>query len=239
MIDQSKIILKPETHQYFTIKGKELISVSQVINRYKQRFDPTGEIIARCAAKEGKTIEEKRKEWDEMRDSAGVKGTSFHRQAEHWIKTKTILDDDYKDVVEQLSRLTFSGQLYSEIKIFSEQLGIAGTVDLIDQIDNNKIDLYDFKTNKALKKQSFFDRSTRSYKYMLPPINHLMDCNFVHYSLQLAIYQILLEECGYWVKNKTILYITPKTREIKIHETLPLYTEAWNIIRDYNRRTNW
>lgn len=238
MIDSSNLIFKADTHQYFTKQGQELAPVSHVIKKYCQKFDPTGEIIARCAARDGKTVEEKRKEWDEIRDTASDKGNSFHRQAEHWVKTKTILDDDYKDVISQLTKIPFKGTLHSEVKLFSEELGIAGTSDLMDQ-HNGIVDIYDFKTNKELKKKSFFDVKSRQYKYMLSPVSHLMDCNFVHYSLQLSIYQILLEEHGYWVNDKTLLYITPKTRQIKIHPTLPLYDEAWEIINDFKRRQSW
>lgn len=229
MPDVEPLIFKEKEHRYFTKSGKELISCSKLIHKYSPEFDPKGEIIAGSAKKKGKTVEELRKEWDYERDSANEKGTNFHKQAEYWVENKQIQDSDYKDVILQLSKFPFKGQLQSETTIYSQELGIAGTVDLIDWFDNN-CDVLDFKTNKKLKKLSFF---RKGYEMMLYPVNHLMNCNFVHYSLQQEIYAIILEENGYWVENKTLLYINPKTRLIEQHPVQPLREEAMNIIKHY------
>ncbi len=230
----SDLIFKEDTHQYFVGKT-ELISVSKLISLYKKPFDSTGEIIKKCAERDGKTVEELRKEWDYERDSAALRGTNFHRQAQHWVETGEILNEDYKDVVEQLSKIPFRGKLKSEAKIFDKDLGLAGTCDLLAEYGNNLVDLLDFKTNKRLLKKSFWDRETRNYQRMLYPVNHLQDCNFVHYSIQLSLYGIILEQNGYFLKDATILYIHPKSRQIEIHPILPLRKEALSIINHYKK----
>ena len=81
----------------------------------------------------------------------------------------------------------------AEKLVFNEELGLAGTIDLLARSKKDKsIVILDWKTNKRIIKESPFG------KYGLKPISHLMDINFNHYSLQLSIYQYLLSTTGYF-----------------------------------------
>ncbi len=231
-----QVTFREHDHKYFSVEGKELISTSTLVSLYKPVFDPTGAILARCAEKEGKTIEELQAEWDKKRIDAADRGTSFHKQAEEWVKTRQAPTGTDKDIVEQLTKFKFRGRIHAETIVAASSLGIAGTVDLIDEYGNNELDVWDYKTNKELKKKGFFDRKTRRFSKMLYPISHLDDCNFIHYSLQQEIYAIILEENGYWVNDKTLLYINPKTREIERHPVMSLRKEALTIINHYKNR---
>lgn len=229
------IIFKEKEHKYFTKSGKELISVSTIIKLYSQPFDPTGEILIRCAEKQGKTPDELRKEWDYERDSSCDRGHKLHKEAEYWIENKKIdKKGEFVDVIKQLKNIQFKGDLKSETILYDETLGLAGTADLIDIYNNCFIDLWDFKQNKAIKKSSFFRRG-EGYQMMQYPIQHLMDCNYVHYSLQLTIYSLLLENAGYWINNTTLLYLTPKQRQLKQIPVPSLRKEALAIINHYNK----
>lgn len=77
-----------------------------------------------------------------------------------------------------------------------------GTVDKTFAKAWNKVDVGDYKTSKTIEKTSY--KSQR----MLEPLNHLEDCNYNHYSLQLSIYAYMLEKLfGVEVDN---LYIDHK-----------------------------
>src|SRR3990167_9876162 len=110
----SKIRFEPVEHRYFNDKGEELISVSKLLSFYKQPFDEDGSILLRCAQKEGISPEELKKQWEDKKDSACVRGKNFHAQIEHFIKTGQILDKDYKDVIEKFALIKFDGKLKSE-----------------------------------------------------------------------------------------------------------------------------
>jgi hypothetical protein len=228
------IRFEEKEHRYFDKNGKELLSVSKLISNYKEKFDESGEILARCAARDGIEPIELRKQWDKTRDDAALRGTHFHNQVEYFIKTGKILDESDKDIIEKFAKLEFSGELYSEVILGSSELGICGTADLIVLKDKNTFTLHDFKTNKKLDKHGFYDRNKRQYKMMLPPISHIRDGNYFAYSIQLSIYQFLMEENGYWADEvPEILYINPKSREIERHPILNLRKEAIDIIEHY------
>lgn len=72
-------------------------------------------------------------------------------------------------------------------------LRIAGQVDCIVK-NGNDITIIDHKTNKKIDKKSGFDTQTRASVKMQYPLNHLDDCNFNHYTLQLSTYAWMLQK---------------------------------------------
>lgn len=200
---QVKLSFKPETHQYFH-NNIEFCSVSKLIERYKNPFDPNGEIIARKAAENGITIEEQRARWKKINEESIIRGHSFHSDLESYIKTKKIPKTDNEDIIRQFSKIKFKGMLFSEVRLWNLEYRIAGTTDLIELLPNKSINLLDLKTNKNIRKFSWKKR-------MLPPLDYYWDANYYHYSIQLEIYKFMLEEAGWWVNSTTLLYIDPQT----------------------------
>jgi hypothetical protein len=48
------------------------------------------------------------------------------------------------------------------------------------------------------------------------------------------MYEFLLEQKGYWVKDRKILYINPETRKIEEYQTKSLRAEVVKIINAFN-----
>ena len=128
-------------------------------------------------------------EWD----SAADYGTTVHDEIENWIKNGI-------EPVEQKAKngknwlenyqLKSNIDILSEIIVYSTELKIAGTVDILAK-DNNtcQYELIDWKTSKKIE--------TVSYGYKMGThdvTKNVMDCNFYHYALQLSLYRYLLEE---------------------------------------------
>ena len=149
-----KLKIDEESHTYSHEDGHNLTSVSNLISNYKQPFDPDGHILRASAKKKGIPPEELREEWEKTKNDAATRGKSFHSQAEYYINTGKILDSDYKDVVQRFAERKYSGRLYSEVLVCSENHGIAGTIDLIEDLGNHYVRLEDFKTNKKLYMKS-------------------------------------------------------------------------------------
>lgn len=233
LFPSQKIRFDEKEHKYFTKSGKELISASTLVHKFTPKFDEDGSISKRCAEKRGISQEQIKKEWEDLGKKAAENGTKFHAEAEHWAKKREVRDTEFSDVVGQLNAFPFKGSLHSEQRIGLPNWGIAGTIDLIDKFNSNECDLYDYKLVKELKKKSFFMYG-KGYSMLLPPVSHLMNCNFVTYSLQLSIYAIMLEELGLWVRKKFLLHVNPENRKIEQHEILPLEKEAMALIRKVN-----
>ena len=230
---KDKIDFNEEKHLY-SLNGENFTSVSSLIHLYAPKFDESGEILERCALKKGISPEELRKQWDYERDSACDRGHILHKELEYWIEKRKIKKNfKYKEQIKQISNIPFKGKLLSEITLYSVPLGIAGTSDIIEELDNKNSGIWDMKQNKKLSDKSFYTRG-QGYSYMFYPINHLMNCNMVHYALQLSLYQILLEESGYKVQNKTLIYAPPKETNIQIIPLKDLKKEAEDIINHFN-----
>lgn len=229
LFNNDTIQFDEEKHKYYK-NGKEFISVSTLIGIYKNKFDPNGIIIKKYAEKNGLTIDQVRVKWDNERDKANDKGHKFHSNFEHYVKTGEILNNENKIYIDQILASTkFSGKLFSESLVFNEKYNIAGTIDLISLEGKSKIDLFDFKTNKELRKKDKYG------KYMKYPLYHLSDCNFNHYSIQLNLYAWMLEDLGYYVNSMYIFYINPRTNVVEKHKIKFMIKEINNILENYNK----
>lgn len=87
-------------------------------------------------------------------------------------------------------------------------LRVAGQVDLCI-LDGNDVYIIDFKTNKEIKKTSFYNKNKKSNEMMKFPLNNLQDCNFNHYQLQLSTYAYMLKQINpeYNIKKLLIYHI--------------------------------
>ena len=79
---------------------------------------------------------------------------------------------------------------FPEIIVYSKELSIAGTIDLVIQNKNTgQYDIYDWKTSKKIEMRSYGNkRGTHEVT------KNIMDCNFYHYSLQMSLYSYILEK---------------------------------------------
>jgi hypothetical protein len=72
-------------------------------------------------------------------------------------------------------------------------VNLAGQADMIVK-DGNDIYILDHKTNaKGIETHSYYDKKKKTSKRMYSPVNHLEDCDLVHYTLQLSFYAWMLK----------------------------------------------
>lgn len=228
-----EITFQEDIHQYKDKNGNILISVSRLLELYKNKFDPQGHIKRACAKRDGITTEELQAKWDKERDDACDRGHRLHSQLEHYIKNKEILNEDYKDVVEQFASIKFSGKLFSEIRLFSETYSIAGTTDLIELLDKNTINIGDFKQNKKIDKKSKYKNK------LLYPLDIYDECEFEVYTFQINLYSQMLKEHGYKTKNMTLYYFSPATRKMEIFDIPKRVKETKNLLEHFSSISNF
>ena len=171
----------PIEHKY-SIDGKRLTSVTEFIKTFFEPFDR--DYWANYKAEEqNKTTEEILEQWKTKRDW----GSEVHGLIDNHLKGNQ--KDNYPvEVIEALKFLELlpKGKIESEIIVHSEELGLAGTIDVAIETPEGVM-LFDWKTTSNL-------RTENSYRQCKSPIAHLDDCNYNVYNLQLNLYKLLFEE---------------------------------------------
>lgn len=199
---QSYVSLKKDTHQYFDTDGRQYLSVSRLLERTGDKFDAQ-KISAICAGKgkySGMNQAEVLKQWDMKRERASDHGTRIHDALERYSNYGQIDEDDV--ALTPMLQSVCSDYLgykknMSEVILYSPNMAalgtfIAGTTDkvLVTSTRNGLTDIEDYKTN--LEKGIEFVNSAN--KFMKAPFDHLQDCNYIKYCLQLSCYGVMYEE---------------------------------------------
>ena len=201
-----------DTHKYVSVDTEnpiDWISVTRLIHHFKEPFDEMKMSVACSKGKNpkyvGKTPEEIRAIWKSENTRAITLGSWYHDRREQDILNcntitrngipLTIIDPLMDGYVKLAPVQSLSEGIYPEHLIYLMSAGICGQADRVEVV-NDCIDLYDYKTNKEIKKEGFKTASGKTKK-MLPPLSHLDDCNFNDYALQLSIYMYMMLKHNY------------------------------------------
>ena len=188
------VSLNKETHEYKLTGQPDLTftSVTTFVDHFFEGFDAqkvATKLINNYPKYAGRTVQSLIADWD----AAANYGTMVHDELEKWIK-ESIEPSDIKAIngknwMENY-RLRSDIDVHSEVIVYSEELSIAGTVDILAK-DNatGTYDIIDWKTSKKINMTSYGQKMGTHQA-----TGHLMDCNFYHYSLQLSLYRYILEE---------------------------------------------
>lgn len=184
-------------------KERQLCSVSSSIKKFTEPFD-ADKIAGFVAKKRGITKAEVLAEWDAKKVQACNKGHRVHDFGENYTKD-SVPTDGYERAIMKFwdSIPDYIYPFLFELKMFSAELGIAGTADII--LYNSKTDKFiiaDYKTNIDLFKNY-------KGKKLLEPFNDLLDCPYNKYQIQLSYYQYLFEQCGFQVEERRIIWLQP------------------------------
>lgn len=166
------------------------------------------ELLSKCNIDESefnKKVEEILNTWHTTRDEACEHGSTVHSLLEESFYGKEHFDlSNYGSpqiVGNYICKpgyytLDIDHGIYPEYLISwisPEGLKICGQIDLLVR-NGNDICIYDYKTNKEIKKKSFFNSSKKKNVMMKYPLNNIMDSNFWHYTLQLSLYAYMVEQ---------------------------------------------
>ena len=202
------IVFNAAEHSYKSIDGAEGISwtsVTTLISSLKKPFD--AKAVAARATKNKKSkwhgIEPKIIEqiWKNEADRATTLGTYYHNQREadlcslasierEGVTVPVISPSGEHEGIRFAPLQKLDPGVYPEHMVYLKSAGICGQSDLVEVV-NGKVNIIDYKTNKEIKTEAFTNWEGITEK-MLDPINHLDDCNFNHYALQLSIYMYII-----------------------------------------------
>lgn len=196
-----------DIHKYVMIDKPELefTSVTTLIKEYKEPFD--SQAIADKVSKNanskyyGMSVEDIVRQWDQT----AIDGTHLHAVGEECLHGKSVGQEDldtYKKakfiepIVQELWDQGYK-LATTELLTYSEKLKVAGQSDILLKkyykgLGGYSYQIFDWKfMSKKIERKSMFDRKTWSFKMMTGIFRELYDCKYMHYSVQLAIYQAL------------------------------------------------
>jgi hypothetical protein len=228
------------THQYFNVEtGEKYTSCTTFLSQYHEKFDAD-----KIAENLILNVPKYRSQYSNFSLAMGINllkaewkkrtdiGNFIHNKLEDYLKGNDVFDADkgqnWNNRIKQLISAWDDLMLFQryhdyefipEMLLFNDDLKLAGQSDLVLLNHEKKTFIVmDYKTNKkGIEKASYQN------KLMYPPVEHLMDCNYNHYALQLNLYAYFLgQELGYKMDELMLLLVNTNSsnkchiKEIKI-----------------------
>ena len=246
----------PSNHTY-TYNEEQYISVTTLIKEFEEKKD--WDAIANAYAKKnGETGQYWRDLWNNKGKIAAQAGTIIHSMFEQQAleNEENVFQHSTQDGLKigvDLKNLTEG--VYPELILFSNKFKVAGQSDLIKIYSDKTFDIVDFKTDREILFESkyFFNvksKQKEKSKYLFP-LNHLDECNWNKYQVQLSIYAHILEGYGFKCNKLQINHIiserneaneiiltnnVPNILDVLIYECDYLKKEAKSVLSNYKSR---
>jgi hypothetical protein len=209
------IQFKADNHSYTSTNPEEKInwiSATGFIGLFKPKFDADTQAVKSSKNKKSKwygmTPEEIKAAWDGENKRAVDLGSWYHDQREAELIMCNTLERDGLDL--PIIQPLMNGEIklapdqnlvegiYPEHMVYLKSAGLCGQADRVEVV-GDRIDLYDYKTNKEIKLKGFTNWEGVTSK-MHGPCAHLDDCNFNHYALQLSLYMYIMLKHNHGLK---------------------------------------
>ena len=232
------IVFDDLDHSYF-YDGLRCTSVTTLLSKFKKPFE-TNIIASRYATKNGLIAADVIQEWEKIRDASASRGTELHKYAELKFTNKRydvdkntgaqdltwMIDNFYKDYINKLLLVR------AEFIVGDKDLRICGMLDkLFYNVVDSELQIWDYKTNKEIATHSKYKNK------MTNGLEHLAECEYNTYSLQLGVYKKIIEKntdlkigksyiC--WVNDKNSNYIVMKTADLEKEVDIVLNSSTHN-----------
>ena len=238
------VYLEPIAHKYHHREtGKIYKSVTTTLASIEPHFD--AEAVSLAITKQLDTVKQERyigmtqqqilDFWQYLNDEANIYGTKVHNIVEKYLLANKwyFPPDDEEGQFEQkvidgynALKIEEGQAMWPERILFSEQYELAGTSDLIIDINDVFFDVGDYKTNRVF---NFYN--PYGYETLYKPFDHLQACQWSIYTLQLSVYAYMYElefpnrKCRqiyvlYWDKEKQefqkiqIMYLKKEAKQL-------------------------
>ena len=239
----ASIVFDEPTHTY-TVNGtsKGWISCTKFIHDFFPHFDADAVIQKMMASRKwpqnkhfGKTAAQIKAEWDANGRAASEAGTAMHLAIEQFLHGHPeIIEPAVLPTPEWRYFMNFwndvSGDLVpyrSEWEVWSEEFKLAGSIDMVfyRKSDDSYV-IYDWKRSKEIKTSNDWDTG-------YGPCEHLPDCNYWHYTLQLNTYRWFLETYyGLKISDMYLIILHPDNSNYKRFRLNRLEDEIFGMLEE-------
>ena len=179
-------------HTYtYTLDGKILQSVTNIVENCFPKFD--AELHAKyTAAKMGITPEKVIMMWEQKGKESRELGTAMHKKIENYYKGQDSWEDDSYRLFKMFAEKVKLEPYRTEWAVYDLDHIIAGTIDFVDY-QNGEYTIYDWKRSDKIIANGMPVKVSKYQEKGLYPLEHLENCAYYHYALQLSLYKFILE----------------------------------------------
>ena len=181
-----------EANHKYTVDGKILQSVTNIVENCFPKFD--AQLHAKTtAAKMGITEKEVIAMWERKGKESRELGTTMHQKIESYYQGKDSREDDAFRLFKMLTDKVRLEPYRTEWAVYDTEYNIAGTIDFVDYQDG-KYTIYDWKRSDKIIANGMPVKVSKYQEKGLYPLEHLENCAYYHYALQLSLYKFILEK---------------------------------------------
>ena len=169
-----------------------------------------------------KTVDDILQSWEDNKNIACEEGTKLHESIElYYNKIPTDYTSKEYGFFENFIKDHQHLEAYrTEWEIYYEEKQIAGSIDMIFRNPDGSFSIYDWKRCRKMEKSNNFE-------FGLDELDHLPNTNFWHYSLQLNIYQYILElKYNIHIKDLFLVVMHPDNKNYMKYQCPNLQTEV-------------
>ena len=184
----------------------EFISVTTFISQFFEKFEAE-KIAQRLVTYSPKYMDMTVSSILKMWGDSAIHGTKVHEEIENCLLNK--IEATELKAMQGLSwlnkfKLQSDFLLYPEVMIYSEELKLSGTIDLLlFNKDTQEYIIMDWKTSKSISTKAFNKKTG-----ILPQSMNIEDSKFNQYALQLSMYRYLIEKYyGLNVSEQMIIHL--------------------------------
>ena len=222
----ARITFYEPTHTY-TIDGSsdKVISGTKFLHEFFGHFDAPATIKKMMKSPKwpsspyyGQTAAEIEKGWSDKGKAASEAGTAMHLGIEQYLNgAEDIIVPEVKASPEWQQFMNFWAKegpdlepYRTEWEVWSKEHLLCGSIDMVfRRKSNGKFLIYDWKRSKAIKTEN-------TYQKGLAPLDHLDDCNYWHYTLQLNVYRWILENLyGMEIEGMALIVLHPDNKNYR------------------------
>lgn len=181
-----------ETNHTYTVDGNTLQSVTNIVENCFPKFD--AQLHAKTtAAKMGMTEEEVIAMWEQKGKESRELGTAMHQKIENYYQGQDSGEDDAFRLFKVFADKVKLEPYRTEWAVYDTDYNIAGTIDFVDYQDGI-FTIYDWKRSDKIIANGMPVKVSKYQEKGLYPLEHLENCAYYHYALQLSLYKFILEK---------------------------------------------
>ena len=189
---RDRFISFDETNHTYTVEGNPLQSATNIVENCFPKFN--AQLHAKTtAAKMGMTEDEVIAMWEQKGKESRELGTAMHQKIESYYQGKDSREDDAFRLFKMLTDKVRLEPYRTEWAVYDTEYNIAGTIDFVDYQDG-KYTIYDWKRSDKIIANGMPVKVSKYQEKGLYPLEHLENCAYYHYALQLSLYKFILEK---------------------------------------------